>query len=100
MEISPFILVLDQMGHNLVHQPFPLVVMVHRHAPEGVAETAAGGNGPVIIVEHHTGIVQVGIPADSLLLQQGIHLGICPFIGRIYLRNKIIRHHGLLLVSK
>ena len=93
VEISPFILVLDQMGYDLVHQPFPLVVMVHGHAAQGIAKAAAGGNGPIVIVKHHTGIVQIGIPADPFLLQQSIHLGIGPFIGRIYLGNKIIRHH-------
>ena len=61
MEVAPFILVLYQVGNDFIHQPFSLVMMVHGHAAQGVAETAAGGNGMVVIIEHHTGIIQVGI---------------------------------------
>ena len=87
-----FKLALDQMGNDFVHQAFPLMVVIHRHAAQGISKAAAGGYGVVILVKHDTGIIQIGIPADSFLLQQCIHLGIGAGVRRVHRRNYIIRH--------
>ncbi len=71
--VSPGILILDEVGNDVVHQGFSLVAAVHGHAAQGVAEAAAGGDDLVIVIQHGSGIVKVRVPADALLDEQIVH---------------------------
>ena len=56
---------------------------IHRQAPEGIFVAGAGGNKAVIPVVKAQGVLQVAVPADALLFQQGHKLPLAPFIGGV-----------------
>ena len=83
MDVAPFVLILHQVGHDLVHQRLALMLGTDGHAAQGIAEAAARGDGFVVFVEHDAGIVQMRVEADALLLEQGFHLGQGPFVAGV-----------------
>lgn len=74
MNDSPIIFILDEMGHDFIHETFALMVMADSQAAQSIAKAAARGNGMIIFIVHDTSIIHMGIKADSFLLQQGLDI--------------------------
>ena len=52
MDDSSVIFILDEMGHNLIHEAFTLMVMANSQAAQGIAKAAARGDSMVLFIVH------------------------------------------------
>ena len=80
MGVSPLRLHLHQVGDDLVEQALPLPAAGHRQTTDGVPKAAAGGGQVPVLVKQAAGVVQIAVPADALLLQEGVHLSLGPCV--------------------
>ena len=100
VEVSALELDLHQVGDELVQQPLPLVFPADGKAAQRVSKAASGGNHTAVAVVHGADIVQVGVPADALLLQQAVDLRLRAPVGGRDLGNGIHRDASILIISK
>ena len=63
--VATAVLKLDQMGDDLVHQAFTLVLGRNSHAAQCVGKTGAGCHKIVIIIEQSDAVIEVFVPLDS-----------------------------------
>ena len=63
--VATAVLKLDQMGDDLVHQAFTLVLGRNSHAAQCVGKTGAGCHKIVIIIKQSDAVIKIFVPLDS-----------------------------------
>ena len=100
MGVAPKHLHFQQVSHNLIQQTFSLMLPGYRKAAQSIAKAAAGGKKNVIFIKQTTGVVQISIPADSLPLQQLIHLLIGQGIPGLNFRDRCTHYRHLTCILR
>ena len=63
--VATAVLKLDQMGDDLVHQAFSLMLGRNSHTAQCVGKTGSGCHKIVIIIEQSDAVIEVFVPLDS-----------------------------------
>ena len=63
--VAAAVLKLDQMGDDLVHQAFSLMLGRNSHTAQCVGKTGSGCHKIVIIIEQSDAVIEVFVPLDS-----------------------------------
>ena len=63
--VAAAVLKLDQMGDDLVHQAFSLMLGRNSHTAQCVGKTGSGCHKIVIIIEQSDAVIKIFVPLDS-----------------------------------